>query len=130
MDFGNKKIKLTLIDSNGDYFYRNSLKIYYKNANGFLLIYDISNRDSFNNIKGWLDHINFNAEKESKAIKILIGNKKDIDERIIDENEGKQFANDNNMPYFETSAKANENIEGVFKFLINKILRYKENILD
>ena len=129
-NFQDKQIKITLIDANGDEFYRNTVRTFYKNANGFFLIYDVSNRDSFDGIKKWLDHINLNANEESKAIKILIGNKKDIDERVIEENEGKQFAYDNNMPYFETSAKTSENVEGVFKFLINKILRYKENILD
>ena len=130
MDFEYRKIKLILVDLNGDHYYRNTLKTYYKNANGFLLIYDVSNRDSFNSLNEWLEHIDSNAEEQSKAFKILIGNKKDLDERIIDESEGKQFANNNNMPYFETSAKTSENVEGVFKFLINKILRYRENILD
>ena len=130
MDFEYRKIKLILVDLNGDHYYRNTLKTYYKNANGFLLIYDVSNRDSFNSLKEWLEYIDSNAEEQTKAFKILIGNKKDLDERIIDESEGKQFANNNNMPYFETSAKTSENVEGVFKFLINKILRYRENILD
>ena len=130
MDFEYRKIKLILVDLNGDHYYRNTLKTYYKNANGFLLIYDVSNRDSFNSLNEWLEHIDSNAEEQSKAFKILIGNKKDLDERNIDESEGKQFANNNNMPYFETSAKTSENVEGVFKFLINKILRYRENILD
>ena len=130
MDFEYRKIKLTLIDLNGDHYYRNTLKTYYKNANGFLLIYDVSSRDSFNSLNEWLQYIDSNAEEQSKEFKILIGNKKDLDERIIDESEGKQFANNNNMPYFETSAKTSENVEGVFKFLINKILRYRENILD
>ena len=59
--------------------------------------------------------------------KVLIGTKKDSYDRVISEEEGKQLAKDNNMAYFETSAKNNENVSQIFYFLTNKILRYRQN---
>ena len=125
-----KSIKLQIVDVNGSEHYRNLLRFNYKNANGFLLIYDISNKDSFRNLYKWFNQINLNANEQTKICKALVGNKVDIHEREVTEEEGKIFADDNNMPYFEMSAKDNINVEPVFEFITNKILRYELNKID
>ncbi len=94
------------------------------------MVYDVTKKETFDNIKKWLDDINYNAKDDSKLIKILVGNKKDSTNREVTEEEGKEYANNNNMAYFETSAKNNENVDQVFRFFANKVLRYRQNKID
>ena len=94
------------------------------------MVYDVSKKETFNNIKKWLEDINLNAKDDSKILKVLIGNKKDSTNREVTEEEGKEYANNNNMAYFETSAKNNENVEQVFRFFANKVLRHRQNKID
>ena len=123
----NKDIRLNLVDFYVSDYYRNSMRFYYKSANGIIFIYDVTKKESFNNIKKWFDEINLYGNEDCKTFKVLIGTKKDSDDRVVSEEEGKQLAEDNNMVYFETSAKNNENVAQVFHFLVNKILRYRQN---
>ena len=94
------------------------------------MIYDISNKTSFINLYKWFDQIDLNANEQTKICKVLVGNKIDISEREVTEEEGKKFADNNNMPYFEMSAKDNTNVGPVFEFITNKILRYELNKID
>ena len=94
------------------------------------MVYDVSKKETFNNIKKWLEDINLNAKDDSKILKVLIGNKKDSPNREVTEEEGKEYADNNNMAYFETSAKNNENVEQVFRFFANKVLRHRQNKID
>ena len=123
----NENIRLNIIDTYINDSYRSSLRFYYKSANGIIFVYDVCKKESFNNIKKWFDEINIYGNEDCKMFKVLIGNKKDSYDRVISEEEGKQLAKDNNMVYFETSAKNNENVSQVFHFLTNKILRYRQN---
>ena len=125
-----KSIKLQIVDVNGSEHYRNLLKFNYKNANGILLIYDITKKNSFRNLYKWFDQIDLNANEQTKICKVLVGNKIDISEREVTEEEGKKYADDNKMPYFEMSAKDNINVGPVFEFITNKILRYELNKID
>ena len=125
-----KSIRLQIVDVNGSEYYRNLLKFNYRNANGILLIYDISNKNTFRNLSKWFNHIDTNANEQTKICKVLVGNKIDISEREVTEEEGKKFADDYGLPYFEMSAKDNINVWPVFEFITNKILRYELNKID
>ena len=141
----NKTIKLQIWDTAGQERFKSILSSYYKGANGILLLYDITNINSFKSLSNWLIDIEKNSSKNVK--KILIGNKCDLNElRKIPMNKGKEFADTYNMKFIETSAKNNVNINECFnilgKELINNIdlksnkkdkifhLKDNENIID
>ena len=141
----NKIIKLQIWDTAGQERFKSILSSYYKGANGILLLYDITNINSFKSLSNWLIDIEKNSSKNVK--KILIGNKCDLNElRKIPINKGKEFADTYNMKFIETSAKNNVNINECFnilgKELINNIdlksnkkdkifyLKDNENIID
>ena len=89
-----------------------------KNGQGIVLVFDVTKRETFNGLKSWLDDIN---KITTKVKIILFGNKCDADDdvRAVTEEEAKQFANENNILYIETSAKENVNIEKGFSQIIN-----------
>ena len=128
LDIDDKKIKVQINDVNGNERYRNNVRLAYKGVNGFILVYDISDENSFKHIKDWLENLNENGNDQNKYCKILIGNKSDRDSnRKVQEEEGKELANQYNMPFFETSSKNGENVDNIFNFLINKIYRMELN---
>ena len=128
LDIDDKKIKVQINDVNGNERYRNNVRLAYKGVNGFILVYDISDDISFKHVKDWLENLNENGNDQNKYCKILIGNKSDRDSyRKVQEEEGKELANQYNMPFFETSSKNGENVDNIFNFLINKIYRMELN---
>ena len=89
---------------------------YFKNSCGVILVFDVTNRASFEHLKRWLDQINNNAN--SSARRVLIGNKVDLDfQRMVSRADAEKFAKENNMPYIETSAKTAKNIYEMFNML-------------
>ena len=82
-----------------------------------LIVYDITNRKSFQNLNYWLETLK-NSNKDSKVIIGILANKSDLfEERVIKTEEGKKFADDNNCFFFETSSKDHQSIEKVFNIL-------------
>ena len=119
-----KTVKVQLWDTAGQERFRTIAKSYYKGAHGIILIYDVTNRKTYENIRKWLNQIN--NEASNKISIILVANKIDREEeRQISVEEGESLANANNLPIFEASAKDSINVEESFKFLIEKI---NENI--
>ena len=124
-----EKLKLEIWDTVGQEQYRTVNKIFIKNAQIALIVYDITNKDSFNNLNFWLKEINDNNSK--KAICCVLSNKTDLYEnQVVDSEEGKNFADEKKISFFETSAKDYESIENVFiqlsKFYINKVQKIVE----
>ena len=99
----------------------------YKQAKGVIVVYDISNRDSFINLNNWFNKIDEYCNEEGKICKILVGNKNDTKDRRVKEEEEKNIANEKKMAFFEVSSKTNDNVNQIFVFLANKILRYEQN---
>ena len=113
MEIKGKKIKLQIWDTAGQERFKNITASYYRGGNGILLIYDITDRESFQSLNSWLIEIEKNANKNVKII--LIGNNCDLeDKREVSYQEGKDFAQNNNMLFFEVSAKNNTNINEAF----------------
>ena len=115
-----KEIKLQIWDTAGQERYRNVTKSYFQSSNGFILAYDISNKESFNQIKYWLDQIKTTSEESTKYI--LVGTKCDLDEREVPEEKGINLAQKLGIKFLETSAKLNININETFETLIDEIL--------
>ena len=115
VEIGDKKVKMQIWDTAGQERFRNVISTYFRGGNGLLLIYDITNKDSFKNLESWLIEIEKNASEN--ILKILIGNKSDLEEdREISKEEGQAFANRNGMQFMETSAKMNTNVDEAFQF--------------
>ena len=111
-----KKVKMQIWDTAGQERFRTVVSTYFRGAHGILLLYDVTNRDSFKNLESWLIEIEKNAKE--KVLKILIGNKCDLGEdREITIEEGKAFALRNGMEFMETSAKMNTNVTEAFETL-------------
>ena len=128
MFFENVPIKLKLTQIvNKDSFYDYREDPNYKQAKGVIVVYDISNRDSFINLNNWFNKIDEYCNEEGKICKILVGNKNDTKDRRVQEEEGKNLANEKKMAFFEVSSKTNDNVNQIFVFLANKILRYEQN---
>ena len=87
-----------------------------------MVVYDITNRESFNNLNSWLIEIEKNGNKN--VYKLLIGNKNDLEEnRQISYEEGKEFASINGMEFFETSAKTAYQVQDAFELLTRDIIK-------
>ena len=120
VEFGSKNIlinnkiyKIQIWDTAGQETFRSITRGYYKNSVCACIVYDITNRKSFSDVKSWFDDCKKQTPKT--VIMVLIGNKIDLgDEREVSYEEGENFAKENNMLFFETSAKSGENIENVF----------------
>ena len=121
LEIDDKKIKMQIWDTAGQERFKNIIASYYRGAHGILLIYDITDKDSFKNLQNWLIEIEKNANKN--VLKVLIGNKSDLEEkRVVSFNEGKEFADTYGLKFIETSAKKNCNVNEAFETLGREIM--------
>ena len=117
----NKKIKVQIWDTAGEERYKVVTKSYFNSSNGFIIIYDITNRESFCNVNNWIEQISTLVGNNVKCI--LFGNKNDLKhKRNVEANEGIELAKKFNYKFYETSAKDGNNIEEGFTSLIIDIL--------
>lgn len=116
------KVKLQIWDTAGQERFRTITTAYYRGAMGILLVYDVSDESSFNNIRNWMRQIDQNATES--VCRILIGNKCDIDvsERKVSFAAGKALADEFGIKFFETSAKSNINIDTCFMTIASDIV--------
>jgi Ras-related protein Rab-1A len=121
--FGDKKIELRIWDTAGEERFRSIAKNLFKGADGIVLMYDLSNYDSFKDIKGWINNIKESVDI-SKIALIVVGNKCDLsdDEKKVDEDLKKNFEENNKMKIIEASAKNNINVNESFIVLIEKMI--------
>ena len=121
----NKNYTVFFYDTTGQERFRSIALNIVKNADGILLMYDITERDSFKAISEWMNSIKQIKQKDFPII--LIGNKCDLEEnRIISKEEGEELAKKYNIDFFETSNKEGINIEESALKLINKTIEYKK----
>jgi len=121
IEIDGKRVKLQIWDTAGQERFHTITTSYYRGANGIMLVYDITNTKSFDNISKWLKNITDFASDEVE--RILLGNKCDMeDKRMISSARGQELATTNNITFYETSAKNNTNISDAFVELATKIL--------
>ena len=111
-----KEIKLVIWDTAGQERFHSIAITSVKNSQGIILVYDITNRKSFEDLNMWINDINNATDKASI---ILFGNKCDLQNREVSKEEAEQFAKKNNIPYIETSAKLKLNINEGFSIVAN-----------
>jgi len=120
VEFGAKKVyikdkcvKIQIWDTAGQERYRSVTTAYYKGAKGALIVYDITNTQTFENVERWIKEVKDATDKEIKII--LIGNKSDLEEnRLVSVEEGRLMSEENNLSFFETSGKNNINVDKAF----------------
>jgi len=102
----------------------NSMRIhYYQGADIILLVFDLTNKETFKNINKWHEDIKKNFKNQKEIIGFLIGNKNDLkDKRVIEHASALELAEKLNLYYFETSALTGENIQYIFETIGKKIL--------
>ena len=117
-----KTLQFQIWDTAGQERFKNITASYYRGGNGVLVVYDITDRDSFENLNSWLIEIEKNANKN--VYKLLIGNKSDLEEkRKVTYQEGKDFATSNGMQFMETSAKTASKVQEAFELLTQEIIK-------
>ncbi|CAK72546.1 unnamed protein product (macronuclear) [Paramecium tetraurelia] len=125
-----KIIKARIWDTAGQENFRSITRSYYRGAIGIMLVFDMKNRESFENIKSWQQEINQYANEKIKII--LIANKSDLmNKREVTTEEGQQLAKKIGSQYIETSALNGKNIEETLQLLSQSILKLiSENQID
>ena len=120
-----RTIKIQLWDTAGQERFHSITKNYYKTAHGIILIYDVTQRFTYDNIKNWVKQIR--EEVSPKVTIILVANKIDVDKRAVDKEEGEKIAQECGIPYFECSAKTGENIDSTFNEVVKKTVEKYSN---
>lgn len=127
LDINNKKIKIQIWDTAGEERYRVVAKNYFNTSDGFIIMYDITNRDSFDNISNWVEQIRDSTPNYKKSV--IFGNKSDLNKlRNVQINEGKELAANNNFKFFETSAKDGINLKEGIESLVKDVLKDIDSI--
>ncbi|XP_041672526.1 ras-related protein Rab-37-like [Cheilinus undulatus] len=117
------KVKLQIWDTAGQERFRSVTHAYYRDAHALLLLYDITNKASFDNIRAWLTEIHEYAQ--SDVVIMLLGNKADMSsERAIRRDEGERLAREYSVPFMETSAKTGVNVDLAFN-AVSKELKHR-----
>mmetsp|Transcript_62461 Transcript_62461/g.109188 ORF Transcript_62461/g.109188 Transcript_62461/m.109188 type:complete len:222 (+) Transcript_62461:60-725(+) len=130
LDLEGKTVKLQIWDTAGQERYRAVTRSYYRGAVGALILYDVTSRDSYNNLPTWLQDAREQAWKDISII--AVGNKRDRKEdRQVSFLEASRFAQDQEILFLETSALTGENVQEVFHTLAQRILhKVKEGLCD
>lgn len=115
-----EEIAVKIWDTAGQERFRTITYSFYKQANGVIVTFDVTNATSFNNVKNWLESIYQHADPN--IVKALVGNKIDLeDQRAVTYEEAKRLADQNKMPYFETSAKLNKNVDELINHMMEQV---------
>ncbi|CAO3698370.1 unnamed protein product [Rhizopus stolonifer] len=108
-----QQTKLQIWDTAGQESFRSITRSYYRGAAGALLVYDITRRETFENLSVWLEDARQHANPNT--VIMLIGNKSDLEkERQVSREEAEEFAKEHDLFFLETSAKLSDNVEDAF----------------
>jgi len=120
IELNGKTIKLQIWDTAGQERFRTITSSYYRGAHGIIVVYDVTDQVSFNNVKQWLQEIDRYACENVN--KLLVGNKSDlVSKKVVDINTAKEFAESLGIPFLETSAKNATNVEQAFILMATEI---------
>jgi len=120
---GTHRVRLVLWDTAGQERFRTITRQYYRGAQGVVLVYDTSNRATFENVDNWLTSIEQSGSAESDLVVALVANKTDLSPREVSADEGEALAERRGAKFFYTSAKQNNNVSEIFIYLTKEIER-------
>lgn len=123
--YENQVIEIQLWDTAGQEQYRSLAPMYYRGAAGAILVFDLTNRDSFEALDEWVK--SFRSISGDESILVVVGNKSDLPNRIILVPEAKKWAENHGCSYIETSAKTGQGIQDIFSELISSLVRSNQN---
>ena len=138
-----EKVRLYVWDTAGQERFRHIARIYYKDVHGVLVVFDLSDEESFKNLNFWLSDLNKHAPE--KLVKVLVGNKVDLtkaseersrkresfeNKREVSYEMAQNFALENQMYYLECSAKTGENINDAFRKVAEEIMAERQRNIE
>ncbi|ELP88908.1 hypothetical protein EIN_476200 [Entamoeba invadens IP1] len=121
MELNGKKLKIQVVS--GQEKFHTITQSYYRGSNGVIVVYDCTDRKTFENCKSWLDESA--AEISKSAVRLLVGNKCDMQKTVSTE-DGADFAKSQDISFMEVSAKNNTNVQEAFVFIITEVLKRLE----
>ena len=124
LEIQSSKVKLQIWDTAGQERFRTITHNYYRGAHGIMLAYDCTKEESFKNVRQWIKDVRVYAEQNVNLV--LIGNKCDLEtKKKVERLRGENFAKDYGIPFFETSALNNNNVEEAFETLVREVCQRK-----
>lgn len=122
VDINGKKVKLQLWDTAGQERFRTITTAYYRGAMGIILVYDVTDERTFTNIRQWFKTVSEHANDDAQLL--LVGNKSDMDTRVVTTEQGEGLAKELGIPFIESSAKDDSNVNDIF-FTLAKLIQDK-----
>lgn len=119
-----KYVKLQIWDTAGQERFRTITSAYYRGADGIIMVYDVTNQESFDHVQDWLQEVN--RYSNEGTCKLLIGNKSDREDKKISTQQGEEFAQKLGMPFLETSAKTASNVEAAFLAMAAELIKARD----
>jgi len=120
IDLEGKTVKLQIWDTAGQERFRTITSSYYRGAHGIIIVYDVTDRESFSNVRHWVQEIDKYAADGVK--KLLVGNKCDLaSKKVVSYDEAKELADSLGISFMETSAKNSHNVELSFQQMASEI---------
>jgi Ras-related protein Rab-18 len=131
LDVSNKRIKLTIWDTAGQERFRTLTSSYYRGAQGVVMVYDVTRRDSFENLEQWLKEVKLYTPNNGEGvIKLLVGNKIDLEKKVVQREEAEAWARSQGMLFLEASAKTRSGIKQCFMEIVRKIVEDPELLVN
>jgi len=119
-----KTVKLQIWDTAGQERFRTITSAYYRGADGIIMVYDVTNAESFDHVEEWLSEVDRYASKDT--VKLLVGNKADLtDEKQVPEETAMRFAEKIDINFLETSAKTATNVDTAFLTMARELIKTK-----
>mmetsp|Transcript_28542 Transcript_28542/g.50253 ORF Transcript_28542/g.50253 Transcript_28542/m.50253 type:complete len:206 (+) Transcript_28542:72-689(+) len=124
-----KIVKLQIWDTAGQERFRTITSAYYRGADGVILVYDVTNRDSFGHVEDWLEQVNKYASEDTA--KLIVGNKADlIEDKKVNSEEALAMGEKHGIHVIETSAKTADNVDMAFNRLGEKLIETRGDVAE
>lgn len=133
-DYNDTVVKFEIWDTAGQERYKSLAPMYYRNANGALVVYDVTQPDSLVKAQNWVDELKSKVGDEDLVI-CLVGNKLDLceeegQERGVDKDDAQSYASDKGLLFHEVSAKTGKGVSNIFQEIGEKLYLQKKDSLE